>query len=113
MSKQCDFICVVTDIQTAQKELEEKSRNLLKEVLDSVGGKYEWQDGYEPCVSATIGGILQYVNVKKIWVNDENIVMLNVLPSDDCMYYDIAVSKLEFGQTIEIADDMVRYAVED
>lgn len=113
MSKQFNFIDKVTDIQTTQKELEEKSRDLLREVLDSVGGKHEWQDGYEPCVSATIGGILQYVNVKKIWVNDENIVMLNVLPSDDCMYYDIAVSKLEFGQTIEIADDMVHYAVED
>lgn len=113
MSKQCDFICEVTDIQIVQKELEEKSRNLLREVLDSVGGKYEWQKGYEPCVSATLGGILQYVNVGRIWVNDENIVMLNVVPSDDCIDYDIAITKLEMGQTIEIADDMVRYAVED
>ena len=113
MSKQFDFIDRVTDIQQANKELEEKSRNLLREVLDSVGDKYEWQDGYEPCVSATIGGILQYVNVKKIWTNDENIIMLSVLPSDDCMYYDISISRLEFGQAIEIADDMVHYAVED
>ena len=113
MSKQFEFACEVTDIQHALQTLEEKSKEILRNVLDAIGGKYEWRKGFEPCVSATIGGILQYVNVKKIWVNDENIVMLNVLPSDDCMYYDIAVSKLEFGQTIEIADDMVHYAMED
>ena len=113
MSKQFDFIVKVTDIQVVEKELEEKSRNLLREVLDSVGGKYEWQKGYEPCVSATLGGILQYVNVGRIWVNDENIVMLNVVPSDDCNDYDIAITKLEMGQAIEIADDMIHYAVED
>jgi hypothetical protein len=39
--------------------------------------------------------------------------MLNVVPSDDCMDYNIAITKLEVGQTIEIADDLVHYAMED
>ena len=49
----------------------------------------------------------------KIWVNEENIVMLRVVPSEDCMEYDIAVARLESGQAIEIADDLVHYAMED
>ena len=113
MSKQFEFACEVTDIQHDYKTLEEKSKEILRNVLDAIGGKYEWRKGFEPCVSATIGGILQYANVGRIWVNDENIIMLNVVPSDDCMDYDIAITRLEVGQTIEIADDMVHYAVED
>lgn len=113
MSKQFEFACEVTDIQYDYKTLEEKSKEILRNVLDAIGGKYEWRKGFEPCVSATIGGILQYVNVMKIWVNEENIVMLHVIPSEDCMEYDIAVARLESGQAIEIADDLVHYAMED